>query len=269
MPDSFFDLVPTDDPSLWRLPLSRAVSVGPGENLFMFGGVGLAAAVDVLERTFQRPLVWASAQYLSFARPPATVELEVRLAAQGRSTTQARVTGRVEGAEIFTVNAALGGRPDGAVHQWAKAPDMPPPEACAPAVLWPDQEDNLNGRIEVRMAEGRYGQGLRTGRLSQDGRMVAWMRTRNDHPVDASLLAVFADYIPAGVGSVLGRYGGGNSLDNTLRVRSIVPTRWVLAEIRISGMGQGFAHGAAHLFAEDGQLMATASQSVVVRMLAP
>ena len=37
---------------------------------FMFGGVGLAAAVGAMERTCERPVIWATAQYLSYARPP-------------------------------------------------------------------------------------------------------------------------------------------------------------------------------------------------------
>src|SRR5918911_2464150 len=55
-------------------------------------------------------------------------------------------------------------------------------------------------------------------------------------------------------------------LDNTLRIRRIVPTDWVLCDIRILGIHGGFGHGAMYLFARDGELMATASQSVIVRV---
>lgn len=269
MSEPFFDLRATHNPHRWFLPLTPAVCVGPPDNLFMYGGIGLASAVKALEETLARPVIWATAQYLSYARPPSIVDLDVWVAAQGRHTSQARVTGHVGDAEIFTVNAALGSRPDGPSYQWVSMPDMPPPEACDSAMLWPDQEENLNARLEVRMAKGRYGEGPRTGQLSEDGRLVMWVRTREDHPVDASLLAVFADYVPSGIGAALGREGGGNSLDNTLRIRRIVPTRWVLCDIRISGVHGGFGHGAMHLFSEGGELMATASQSVIVRMMRP
>ena len=65
---------------------------------------------------------------------------------------------------------------------------------------------------------------------------------------------------------MVGQHVGGNSLDNTLRIRRIVPTDWVLCDIRISGVHGGFAHGAMSLFAQDGELMATASQSMILRV---
>jgi len=45
-----------------------------------------------------------------------------------------------------------------------------------------------------------------------------------------------------------------------------VPTDWVLCDIRITGVHGGFGHGAMHLYAQDGELMATASQSLIVRV---
>ena len=58
---------------------------------------------------------------------------------------------------------------------------------------------------------------------------------------------------------------GGNSLDNTLRVGRLVPTEWVLLDIRVDLIANGFGHGVVHLWAEDGTLLATASQSTIVR----
>ena len=50
-----------------------------------------------------------------------------------------------------------------------------------------------------------------------------------------------------------------------LPICSIVPTRWVLCDIQLSAAQRGFVHGHLRLFAEDGTLMATASQSLVLR----
>ena len=36
---------------------------------------------------------------------------------------------------------------------------------------------------------------------------------------DAAMLAIIADHVPSGIGSALGKNAGGNSLDNTLRIR--------------------------------------------------
>jgi acyl-CoA thioesterase len=43
----------------------------------------------------------------------------------------------------------------------------------------------------------------------------------------------------------------------------------VLLDMRIHAVHDGFAHGRVHLFAEDGTLMATASQSLILRFHAP
>jgi acyl-CoA thioesterase len=83
--------------------------------------------------------------------------------------------------------------------------------------------------------------------------------------VDVATLAVLGDFVPMGVGQSLGVRGGGNSLDNTLRVARLVPTEWVLLDIRLHAVERGFGHGLVHMFAEDGTLLATASQSCIVR----
>ena len=55
--------------------------------------------------------MWATAQYLSYARPPAVMDIDVTIAVAGRQSSQARAVGHVADREIFTVNAALGARP--------------------------------------------------------------------------------------------------------------------------------------------------------------
>jgi hypothetical protein len=40
----------------------------------------------------------------------------------------------------------------------------------------------------------------------------------------------------------------------------------VLCDIQMHALANGFAHGLAHLWAEDGTLLATASQSISVRL---
>jgi acyl-CoA thioesterase len=261
----FFDLRATHNPHRWYLPVEPSVCVGPPGSPFMFGGVGMASAVAAMERTCGRPLIWATAQYLSYARPPSVVDLDVWTPAEGKYNTQARVIGHVEDKEIFTVNAALGERPSPLSEQWEKMPDAPPPEDCEPAEHWRAAEGGLHSRMEVRIAKGRYGRD-REGHPQVDGRTLMWARPREDFAIDSTMLAIMADFVPQGVGNALGKNAGGNSLDNTLRIRRIVPTDWVLCEIRIMGVHGGFAHGAMSLYARDGELMASASQSLIVRV---
>jgi acyl-CoA thioesterase len=83
--------------------------------------------------------------------------------------------------------------------------------------------------------------------------------------VDAAALAILGDFVPGGVTEALGLDAHANSLDNTLRVVRLVSTQWVLLDIRVHGADRGFGHGLVHMFAEDGTLLATASQSCIVR----
>ena len=100
--------------------------------------------------------------------------------------------------------------------------------------------------------------------------MIIWARPKDPGlPIDSGMLAVIADFVPSGIGNALGQHAGGNSLDNTIRIRTIVPTDWVLCDIRIQGVHAGFGHGDMNLFSRDGVLMATASQSVIIRMMSP
>jgi acyl-CoA thioesterase len=265
MAHSFLDVEDTPDPSVFRLRITERVCVGPPGNVFMFGGVGLAAATIAAERVTGRSVVWSSAQFVSYARIGDTLDLAVEVLSQGRNISQVRIVATDAGKLVLSVAAALGDRektPDG---QWAAAPDMPPPEDCVARELWPVQDAALMNRLDVRVAPGRYGAIPRDGTPSPDGRMVLWMRAKEDAPIDASMLAIFADFVPSGLAVAFGRHGGGNSLDNTLRVTRIVPTDWVLCDVRISAAARGFGHGAIHMFAQDGTMIASGSQSAILR----
>jgi len=122
----------------------------------------------------------------------------------------------------------------------------------------------INDRLEQRMVRGRDIDAL--DGTPGDGQTLMWARIPGViEGVDATTLAILGDFVPMGVGQALGIRGGGNSLDNTLRVAKLVPTEWVLLDIRVHAVGRGFGHGLVHMFAEDGTLMATASQSCIVR----
>ncbi len=262
----FFDLKPTHNPHRWFLPLHEGLCVGPPGNTFMFGGVGLAAAIGAMEGTCKRPVIWATAQYLSYARPPSIVDLDVRVPAEGKYTSQARVIAHVGDKEILTVNAALGERPSELDHQWTQAPEAPPPEECEESERWRSDVEDLHSQIEVRVARGKHNRSSNPDGLSEDGRVILWIRPRGGDVVDSKMLAIMADHVPSGVGHALGRNAGGNSLDNTIRFLTIVPTEWVLCDVTIIGVARGVAHGAMRLYAQDSRLMATASQSMILRI---
>lgn len=243
------------------MEVTRSLSTWGG---FLFGGCGLGAAIAAMEDTSERKCVWATAQYLSYARPGDVLDIDVNLAVQGHQITQARAVCHVGNREILTVNAALGDRPLVETGQWEQMPEVPPPLQCRPRTNHFPLAGTINEQLEQRLASGRDFDQLDGTR--GDGQVLMWMRVPQEfNQLDATFLAVLGDWVPFGVGQPLGIQGGGNSLDNTLRVVHVVPTDWVLLDIRVHAVERGFGHGLVHMYAENGTLMATASQSCIVR----
>jgi acyl-CoA thioesterase II len=257
---AFYGLQSTDDPLQWRLPVVRELCSGYGA---LFGGAGLGAAIEVLERVTGRPLVWATAQYLQFARPPSVVELEVNEVVRGHATSQARVLARVDGREIFTVVAALGRRSLPLEGEWAVRPDVPSIADSPPRTLAPHMEGTIATRLETRLASARNFEEL--DGTPGDGRCALWVRLPPQLEATAAALAILGDYVPFGLSQALGCRIQSNSLDNTVRMVRVHPTEWVLADIRVQAVVDGFGHGVVHLWADDGTLLATANQSATVR----
>jgi acyl-CoA thioesterase-2 len=255
----FFGLARTDDPDVWQLPVVPALCSGGGA---LFGGCGLGAAIEALERTTGRPLVLATAQYLSYARPPSVVEIDITEIVRGHHSSQARAVARVDGEEIFTVNAAHGARDFPLSGSWAVRPDVPPPGASPPRETLPRHEGTIMDRLKMRLAAARSYDDLPGP--PGDGRASLWVHLPSLE-MSAAALAIVGDFVPFGVGQALGERAGGNSLDNTLRVVTRHPTEWILADVRVHAVEDGFGHGLVHLWAEDGTLLGTASQSAIVR----
>lgn len=247
------------------LDVTVGLCVGPPDKQFMFGGVGIAAALASMERLSGRPAIWATAQYLSYARPGSQVVVTPIVLTEGKAITQARATLTCEGREVLTATAAMGER-EGWHDHWQVMPDVPDPKDCAVATHWRARADTLNARFEYRPAMGRYPDGNLIEGRSETGRLAVWARPREGQAIDRIILAVMADFVASGISNALGRGGGGNSLDNTVRYCQIVPTEWVLCDIQIAAVASGIVHGTMRLFAQNGTLMATASQSMILRL---
>jgi acyl-CoA thioesterase len=256
---TFFGLERTRDPWRWRMPVVPELCSGLGT---LFGGCGLGAAIEVLEQATGRPLVWATAQYLSFARPPSVLYLDATEVVRGHQISQARVVGEVDGEEIFTVNAALGRREIEFAGSWAVEPRLPPPEASPVRLIQDRHVGTIMDRLDMRLANARNMDDF-PGQPG-DGRSALWVRLPHLE-MSAAALAIVGDYVPFGIGQALGQRAGGQSLDNTLRVASRVPTEWILADVRVHAVTDGFGHGLVHLWSQDGTLLGTASQSTIVR----
>lgn len=262
---AFLGMEPTHNPFRFNLPVRPGLATSSG---FLFGGAALGAAVEALETVSGRPVVWATAQYLSYARTGSVVDLDVKIAVNGHNITQARVTGHVADQEIFTVNAATGQREMPGDGEFAARPFAPPPLECPVREPREGSDGSIHRYVEMRSVHARDDKTYLPDGVPQpsaDGRSLVWARVRDLDQVSTMSLAIMGDWVPFGVSQALGVRGGGNSLDNTLRVVQLVPTDWVLLDIRIHAVRNGFGHGLVHQWAEDGTLLATASQSVIIR----
>ena len=255
-------LTETHNPTRWYIPVVPGVSTGHG---FLFGGCGLGAALSALENTTGRPAVWATAQYLSYAKTGSVMDIDVVVAVEGRTMTQARATGHVGGTEILTVNAALGKRDFNASADLVAMPEVPAPEAC------PDRpqfggEDSLAARMEQKVAAAPVARfDVEPPINLGSGRIAVWTRVAELSDGSAPFLAVLGDYVPLGIGYSLDNSVMSNSLDNTIRVIRPAASDWYLIDVRVEAISNGVGHGHVYIWAQDGQLLAAASQSAIVR----
>ena len=256
----FFSPIATHNPLRFYLPVEDRLAVGR-DRRFMMGGVGLASAIDVLERVTERPLIWATAQYLSFAQPGSVVDLDVRAPVIGNTVTQARVVSHVGDREILTVNGAMGIKPDQPAAQFVNRDlaTLPPPSDCdlhEPHDHWPG---GLNQRFERRRIPDEPG-------LTQ-GRTRMWVCNKEGDQVSAGFLAIVADYLLGSVGQLLDRETNTSSIDNTLRLHAIEQAEWLFCETQVTAVANGFCYGQMHIISESGLLLATGSQSGIVRLV--
>ena len=257
----FLGIEPVDDNLNWRFVVRPELTT-PGH--FLFGGCGLGAALVALEGASGRPTVWATAQYLSHAPTLSTMEMAVTLAVVGGHITQGRAIGSVEGREILTVNAALGSAELEVGGVWVEPPVVPSPEECPPRKLPTMFTNTILDSVEVRVAKGNTFEDVdaRPG----DPTTALWARVPGHLEPSAATLAIFGDYLTGAVSQPLGRHTMGRSLDNTIRVARLTPTDWVLCDLRIHAVVDGYAQGLAFLWSQHGTLLATASQSMAIRL---
>ena len=248
---SFLGLEPTHN----RVPLEaagHASGSAPAGN-FLFGGSGLAAAIAAMEATSGRQCVWATAQYLSYAKPG-----EVRRHRRDdrrRGPPDHPGPGGVPRGRSRDPHGQRGARrpPDrrgGPVGDDARRASRARRLSGPPALHRP-RPDSISTRLDQRMVKGRPFETL--DGTPGDGQTLLWARIPDVIDGHRRADARRARRLRAdGHRPGLGVAAGGNSLDNTLRVVRLVPTEWVLMDIRVHAVERGFGHGLVHMFAEDG-----------------
>ncbi len=257
----FLGLVPGEGDLSWTLPVVDEICSGMGS---LFGGAALGGAISALEQAADRPVAWATGQFISFSKPPEVLTVDVTIRAAGRRTTQAFCLAHVDGRPVIEVMAALGNRPSEVHEVWAERIDVPPPLEC-PITVYQSDKPTISHSFERRLARGKLDRSADAPMT--DGRSALWFKLPAELDVDAGLLAILGDFVPFGTHMVVddGVIAGLTSLDNTIRVVNLVPTSWVLLDVQIYSIANGFSQGIVHLWAEDGTLLATASQTCQVR----
>lgn len=246
----------------FRLKLRPELCGGRGH---VWGGVGLVAAMEALKRqSGGRPAILASAQFLGNHENARELVLQSELTAHGRSISHGKVTAHLDGKPFMNAFVSLGEREAPERGVWVTMPDVPHPDDCQ-SIDVDSGGTSIHGHVDLRLARGKLFDYIAGTTENKDGRITAWAHMP-DLECDAGTITLLADYMAGGVDHVLGIDAYGVSLDNTIRFARIVPTKWVLCDMHIEHISDGFGYGSTHLWSEDGTLLATANQSVVVRI---
>jgi acyl-CoA thioesterase len=228
----------------------------------LFGGAGLAAAVAALEAETERRAIWTTVQFVGSADLGEHIECRTEITAAGYNTTQAEVTATVGDRLVFrALGSTARDRENGFSHELDAMPDFPGPHECDPWLPeFPFPPNAIAARGPFSTAE------FRLTRRS-DGRTSLWVRLPEIEQTRVTV-AYLADFVPSSVLRAAGRAGGGTSLDNSIRFgrEPAAGTDWIMIETDPWMIDGGYVHGGARIWAQDGTLVAVASQTAVARL---
>lgn len=226
----------------------------------LYGGTGIAAAVAAMEIQTARNVLWATVQFIGSADAGDRIDCEVTVPASGRRTSQVGFTASVDGRQI------LGGVGSTGIYSDSKVPDAQVP--TMPSVPGPDEGKPWGSPMGRDPNHVDWTATAEVREVEVDPlRTYFWARMRNGEAIGAAELAFMADVIPPSVLRVVGRHGGGTSLDNSMRYGRLVETSWVLFEFDPWLIVGGYLHGGVRAWAETGELLAYGSQSAAAMVM--
>jgi acyl-CoA thioesterase len=247
-------------PGRWDFELT------PGLTRFdakLYGGTGLAVVTALLEAETGRDALWATTQFVATADLGEHIDCRVEVLAEGRRTSQLRITATVGDRLVLAALGAAGSaRGDGLAHQVGAMPDVAGPEDLppwSPRVPFVIPEDHRGWLATADLREVEMGDG-------PDRTTLLWGRIAGQ-PLTRAGLSFLADVVPSAVVRAAGHVGGGRSLDNAIRFGSAPDTEWVLIQMDPHLAFGGYVHGAAHLWSQDGRRLGIASQTAVALLL--
>ena len=238
----------------------------------LYGGTAIAVSIATAEELTRRPVLWMTTQFVATAAQDTEIAVLAEVLAPGKRTNQVRITGaEVAGSAVFASLGATGNhREGGMTGEFERMPAVAPPAdadvaanpfavmARAAGLDRPDASPSQNGFasvIEMRAAE------VTDHPDPGPGRVCMWLRRKDEEAITPALAAFMADMVPMSVALACGAMAGGTSLDNSIRIGTFVETEWILLDLRPHLAAGDYGHGSAHIWSEDGHLMATASQT--------
>ena len=245
----------------------------------LYGGTAIAVSIATAEELTRRPVLWMTTQFVATAAQDTEIAVLAEVLAPGKRTNQVRITGtEVAGSAVFASLGATGRhREGGMTGEFERMPAVASPAdaevaanpfavmARAAGVDRPDaspsqppafpRDNGFASVIEMRAAE------VTDHPDPGPGRVCMWLRRKDGEAITPALAAFMADMVPMSVALACGVMAGGTSLDNSIRIGTFVETEWILLDLRPHLAAGDYGHGSAHIWSEDGHLMATASQT--------
>lgn len=227
----------------------------------LYGGTALAAALAVMEGVTGRQALWATVQFVASAKLGDTLDIDIEHAAAGSSADQLILRAGVGGRLVFAGLGTTGThRPDNVEGIGQRPPSVTAPDDSAP-FNWPGTEQLDVG--QHRVTEIRIPTFLDPP-INDIARTAMWARVRGETETTAAKLGFIADVAPVGITRAVGINGAGISLDNSIRVGSLVDSEWVLMECMPWLATGGYGHGGVLLWTPDGHLLGIATQTARV-----
>jgi acyl-CoA thioesterase len=239
----------------WSFELTSPFTRHDGK---LYGGTGIAVMVATMEAETAREALWTTVQYAGSADIGERIDCHVEVLANGKRTSQVRMTATVGERTVLAAIGATGQPRVGPVEVTLPVrPDVPAPADCEEwgsshrrwrAAAGIDEDAPPTSWLQI--AEMR--QATESGAI--------WARMKDGVQTRATV-AFLADMVPSAVVRAAGKMGGGTSLDNSMRFGRIVETDWILLDMDPWFGTGGYLHGAARVWAEDGTLLGVASQT--------
>ena len=233
---------------------------GPGTHGGYLAALGLAAmrARLVGELGEDRPVRALATHFLAPVadRPLALHAVVERL---GRDAAVCSLRAEQGGALVLVGSATFGASRSGPDHNGSPAPAVPGPDDCPPLAL-PRRLAEFARQLEIRPATAA--RPLAGGERAE---LVAWMRFRDDRPLDAEAATVLTDALPPALFATWTTPRPVPSAELTVHFGTALDdgpgAGWALVRIRAEHAGSGWAMDDAAVWSHAGRLLALGRQS--------